>query len=202
MLQNPLRATAALLALLAGTALLPNLSSLAHAQEPAPFDPSEAGEYCGQCGNNKHLHGCSHGHCKGGHHLGGHHLGGHHLGGHHRGGNHLGAPIDSRDLFYNYYVGPADAPGPTGANSVAAMYPSPLPTPLHVGHTYITYQPLLPHEFLYPHRHNYYSSTPGGGQVTTRVHYRTSILGHWNPAFGNRAPRPRGVNYLQDPLKR
>ena len=46
------------------------------------------------------------------------------------------------DLFYNYYV------PPTGYAGVGAqLYPSPRPTPPLVGHTYITYQPLMPHEF-------------------------------------------------------
>lgn len=47
------------------------------------------------------------------------------------------------DLFYNYYVGPPGVP--------AAMFVCPRPTPTFVGHTYITYQPLLPNEFLYRH---------------------------------------------------
>lgn len=51
------------------------------------------------------------------------------------------------DLFYNYYVGPPGVP--------AAMYVSPLPTPPFVGHTYITYQPLMPQEFLYWHHRTY-----------------------------------------------
>jgi len=181
MLLTPLRATAALLALVAGTALLPGMQTAAQAEKPC-FD---------DCGDS-----CGHG-CKKHHHHSHHHRGNHCIG-----PNCKGAPIDSRDLFYNYYVGPADSPNPYGANSVAAMYPSPVPVPPLVGHTYITYQPLLPHEFLYPHHHKYCSQYPGGGQVTTRVHYRTSILGHWDPAFGNRAPRPRGVEYLEDPLRR
>ena len=50
------------------------------------------------------------------------------------------------DLFYNYYVPPAGYAG-VGVQ----LYPSPRPTPPLVGHTYVTYQPLMPHEFLYPH---------------------------------------------------
>ena len=38
----------------------------------------------------------------------------------------------------------------------AEMYLSPRPTPPLVGHTYITYQPLMPHEFLYRHHRSYY----------------------------------------------
>ena len=52
---------------------------------------------------------------------------------------------NQKDLFYNYYVGPA----PSG--TAAQLYVSPLPVPAFVGHTWITYQPLMPHEFLYGH---------------------------------------------------
>ncbi len=51
------------------------------------------------------------------------------------------------DLFYNYYTGPAGQP--------AQLYVSPRPVPPFVGHTYTTYQPLLPQEFLYHHRRTY-----------------------------------------------
>jgi hypothetical protein len=53
------------------------------------------------------------------------------------------------DLFYNFYEG-----GWTGGTPVK-MYPCPLPVPPRVGSTYITYQPLLPHEFMYPHARTY-----------------------------------------------
>jgi hypothetical protein len=58
----------------------------------------------------------------------------------------LFAPRPRYDLFYNYYVGPSVYGG-----QPAQLYISPRPTPPFVGHTYITYQPLLPHEFLYKH---------------------------------------------------
>ena len=51
------------------------------------------------------------------------------------------------DLFYNYYVGAVGQP--------AQLYVSPRPVPPFVGHTYTTYQPLLPQEFLYKHRRTY-----------------------------------------------
>lgn len=50
------------------------------------------------------------------------------------------------DLFYNYYVPPSQQGG-VGAQ----LYLSPRPTPAYVGHTWYTYQPLYPHEFMYPH---------------------------------------------------
>ena len=70
------------------------------------------------------------------------------------------------DLFYNYYVD-----GDSGVP--AQMYPAPRPTPPFVGHTYFTYQPFLPHEFMYPHSRVYRRYRPGGviPQNTTRVSY-------------------------------
>ena len=61
-------------------------------------------------------------------------------------------------LFYNYFVG-----GNCGSIP-AAMYPSPMPTPPIVGHTFYTYQPLLPHEFMYAHKrvyHHHYNYNRG-----------------------------------------
>ena len=73
------------------------------------------------------------------------------------------------DLFYNFYTQGA-------ANSAnAQMYVAPVPVPPNVGHTYLTYQPFYPHEFLYPHTdkfHNYYDN--GRGMNRTRVQYSTS----------------------------
>ncbi|TWU01931.1 hypothetical protein [Neorhodopirellula pilleata] len=73
------------------------------------------------------------------------------------------------DLFYNFYTqGPANS-----AN--AQMYVAPVPVPPNVGHTYLTYQPFYPHEFLYPHTdkfHNYYDN--GRGMNRTKVQYSTS----------------------------
>lgn len=71
------------------------------------------------------------------------------------------------DLFYNYYVGPA----PMAGGVAAGMYPAPLPTPPLVGHTYITYQPLMPQEFLYQHHRSYHRHHPGRGWVSTKVHW-------------------------------
>jgi hypothetical protein len=68
------------------------------------------------------------------------------------------------DLFYNFYVAPC-SPGAPGAQ----LYLSPLPTPPYVGHTYITYQPLLPHEFLYEHHRVYHTEHPNGTWTTTHV---------------------------------
>jgi hypothetical protein len=66
------------------------------------------------------------------------------------------------DLFYNFYV--SGTPCPDNGLVPAQLYVSPRPTPPLVGHTYITYQPLLPHEFLYRHDRCYltWHGTPGG----------------------------------------
>ena len=77
----------------------------------------------------------------------------------------------SPDLFYNYYAWPSC----TGLG--AELYISPRPVPPHVGNTYITYQPLMPHEFLYSHHrvyHRYYNG--GQGLNRTFVHYRSGLL--------------------------
>ncbi len=59
------------------------------------------------------------------------------------------------DLFYNYYV-------PNNQGAAAAAYPAPYPTPSLIGHTYYTYQPFLPHEFMYTHRRTYHQYYDGG----------------------------------------
>ncbi len=75
------------------------------------------------------------------------------------------------DLFYNYYAWPA-------CSGVGAeLYVSPRPIPPHVGHTFITYQPLMPHEFLYTHHRTYHRYYNGGqGLNRTSVHYRASLF--------------------------
>ena len=70
-------------------------------------------------------------------------------------------------LFRNYYV----PPGPCGGVP-AQLYLCPRPTPPMVGHTYVTYQPLMPHEFLYQHQRVYVRQNPGAGWTVTKVHWR------------------------------
>jgi hypothetical protein len=73
------------------------------------------------------------------------------------------------DLFYNYYA------WPSCSGIGAELYVSPLPVPPHVGHTFITYQPLMPHEFMYTHHRTYHRYYNGGqGLNRTCVHYRHS----------------------------
>ena len=59
-------------------------------------------------------------------------------------------------MFYNYYA----QPGPYNG-AAAEMYVCPRPVPAHVGHTWVTYQPLMPHEFMYKHKRSYYTLQPG-----------------------------------------
>jgi hypothetical protein len=66
-------------------------------------------------------------------------------------------------VFSNYY---ADTPGVP-----AQLYVSPLPTPPVVGHTWITYQPLAPHEQLYHHHRRYYTMHYGAGYNVTTVRH-------------------------------
>jgi hypothetical protein len=75
------------------------------------------------------------------------------------------------DLFYNYYAWPSC----TGLG--AELYVSPRPVPPLVGQTYITYQPLMPHEFMYSHHRTYHRYYNGGqGLNRTSVHYYHSWL--------------------------
>ena len=60
------------------------------------------------------------------------------------------------DLFYNYYA------WPSCSGVGAELYISPRPVPPHVGHVFITYQPLMPHEFLYQHHRTYHRYYNGG----------------------------------------
>ena len=67
------------------------------------------------------------------------------------------------NLFHNYTVPPAC--GGLGAQA----YLSPIPVPGNVGHTYVTYQPFMPHELTYNHDrtyHRYYDD----GRGLTRTH--------------------------------
>lgn len=72
-----------------------------------------------------------------------------------------------QDLFYNYYVG-----GFSSGGYPAQMYLSPRPTPALVGHTYITYQPFYPHEFMYRHHRSYTRVHRPGGVTRTKITYR------------------------------
>ena len=88
----------------------------------------------------------------------------------------LALPIDggvegpTPDVFYNFYVPPVPAGGYPGMG--AQLYVSPRPVPPRVGHTWNTYPPFMPHEFLYKHRRRYIR--PAG--VTGM---RTDVKAYW-----------------------
>ena len=64
-----------------------------------------------------------------------------------------GVEAPTPDVFSNYYYPPIP-PGPYPGVG-AQLYVSPQPVPARVGHTWVTYPPFMPHEFLYQHRRRY-----------------------------------------------
>ena len=58
------------------------------------------------------------------------------------------------DVFYNFYVPPVPPPGYPGMG--AQLYVAPRPVPPRVGHTWYTYPPFMPHEFLYHHHKHFH----------------------------------------------
>jgi hypothetical protein len=91
-----------------------------------------------------------------------------------------GLAAQGADLFYNYYA---------SGNPPAQLYISPRPTPPLVGHTYITYQPLYPHEYMWHHDRTYY----GYDGVhclpvnRTKVCYKSGLL-PWKVKHGHYYP--------------
>ena len=74
------------------------------------------------------------------------------------------------DVFYNFWTPPVPAGSAPGVG--AQLYVSPRPVPPRVGHTWHTYPPFMPHEFLYQHRRRYIR--PAG--VTGM---RTNVRAYW-----------------------
>jgi hypothetical protein len=81
-----------------------------------------------------------------------------------------GVEAPTPDVFYNFYTPPVPAGGYPGLG--AQLYVSPRPVPPRVGHTWATYPPFMPHEFLYKHRRRYIR--PAG--VTGM---RTDVRAYW-----------------------
>ena len=74
------------------------------------------------------------------------------------------------DLFYNFYTPPTQCGGMT-----AGMYTAPHNVPAPAVQTYFTYQPFLPHEFMYTHHRKYTRwHSQGMGKTTTNIHWHTS----------------------------
>jgi len=86
------------------------------------------------------------------------------------------AGADTSDLFQQYYADPGMC-GSVGAE----LYPSPMPVPAFVGHTYYTYQPMYPHMWMDPHvtatRGSLVITRTGLGQRLPHVHPRWPVIG-------------------------
>jgi hypothetical protein len=80
-----------------------------------------------------------------------------------------GSAAQAADLFYNYYA---------SGNPPAQAFVSPRPTPPLVGHTYVTYQPLYPNEFLYRHHRTYarYDGQHALPVAKTHVSWKTGLF--------------------------
>jgi hypothetical protein len=96
---------------------------------------------------------------------------------------------DQKDLFYNYYA----QPGPCYGATAAGIYPSPGPIPPRVGWTWVTYQPYMPHEYMYAHQRSYYTYNQGAGWTRTNVRYGTAGLRHSNWAADLNYPRSLSI---------
>jgi hypothetical protein len=83
--------------------------------------------------------------------------------------NH-GTEVPPPDVFYNFWVPPVPAGGYPGFG--AQLYVSPRPVPPRVGHTWITYPPFMPHEFLYRHQRRYIR--PAGA-----MGFKTDARAYW-----------------------
>lgn len=81
-----------------------------------------------------------------------------------------GSRAGAADLFYNYYV-----PGYNGGPP-AQLYLSPRPAPPLVGYTYVTYQPLMPHEYMYQHSRYYVSRGNGSGGASCSPSHRWNLM--------------------------
>lgn len=81
-----------------------------------------------------------------------------------------GVEAPTPDVFHNYYVPPVPAGSAPGVG--AQLYVSPRPVPPRVGHTWHTYPPFMPHEFLYRHRRRYIRQAGAMGM-------RTDVHAYW-----------------------
>ncbi|MFM8377741.1 MAG: hypothetical protein ACKOB1_00290 [Planctomycetia bacterium] len=81
-----------------------------------------------------------------------------------------GVDAPTPDVFYNFYVPPVPA-GPAPGFG-AQLYVAPRPVPPRVGHTWYTYPPFMPHEFLYKHRRHYIRPAGAMGM-------RTDVHAYW-----------------------
>ena len=157
----------------------------------ATVESSDAGGSCangtcanGNCGGGSCGDICSSGNCGGCGKCGGGRLGklfdGSKCGPDNQPG-YLPRKYDRSDLFYNFY----SKGNYNTAN--AQMYISPVPVPAFVGHTFNTYQPFYPHEFMYWHKNKFHNNYDNGrGMNRTKALYyappiKTAIKNlYWN----------------------
>ena len=99
----------------------------------------------------------------------------------------IGRSYGQPDLFYNFFT-----QGNCNQTN-AQMYLSPVPIPPNVGHTFYTYQPFYPHEYLYWHKnrfHNYYDN--GRGMNRTRaLYYAPPVKTALSNIYWNKLRLPR-----------
>lgn len=94
---------------------------------------------------------------------------------------------DHSDLFYNFY----SQGNCNQAN--AQMYVSPLPVPPFVGHTFYTYQPFNPHEYLYWHKNRFHNNYDNGRGMnrTKAVYYAPPVRTAMSNLYWNKIRLPR-----------
>jgi hypothetical protein len=94
------------------------------------------------------------------------------------------------NLFSQYYTQP-------GASQVTAgIYPAPHWVPGNVGHSYYTYQPLMPHEMMYQHSRNYYNYYNTGGYYgAPNALNKTTV--RWQSGSNHMGPLPFTGNFAQ-----
>ena len=98
-----------------------------------------------------------------------------------------GRKYDRPDLFYNFF----SKGNCNQAN--AQMYISPLPVPHFVGHTFNTYQPFYPHEFMYWHKNRYNNTYDNGRGLnrTRALYYAPPVKTALSNLYWNKIRLPR-----------
>jgi len=94
---------------------------------------------------------------------------------------------DHSDLFYNFYT----QGNCNRAN--AQMYISPVPVPHFVGHTFNTYQPFYPHEYMYWHQNRYHNHYDNGRGLnrTKATYYAPPLKTALSNIYWNKLRLPR-----------
>ena len=94
------------------------------------------------------------------------------------------------NLFSQYYTQPG------ASQTQAAMYNAPHWVPSYTGHSYHTYQPLMPHEMMYQHNRNYYNYyNTGGFYGSPNALNKTQV--RWQSGSNHMGPIPWSGNLGQ-----